>query len=422
MKEWQIKAHGPIQAQVQLPGCKSFTNRALICAALATGDSQLLNPSLSEDSQKMVELLRSLKVEIHNNHSSFTVKGLGTTPTLSGEEIHVGEAGTVLRFLLPYLAAGRGKCVVDGGPRMRQRPIAPLLKALRELGAKIESLDQENHLPLRLEARGLQAKKLRIPSEESSQFLSGLWLTAPVFGAEDCFESEGAASSLPYLEMTKVVKEAFLHPSKKSYQACHYSIPQDAASAFFYAAAVALAGGKLQIKRLSNDPVTEKLSGITLSGKTGFKATRNGESVKFEKGELKPLQLNCVDIPDLVPLLTVLSLFAKGESHLKGIGHLRGKESNRLEVLAGELTKVGAKIQVNDSSLQISGGNPLCAALLDPQNDHRMVFAFALLGLCVPGIRVLNPQCAAKSYPNFQSEFIRLFDKQETTLNNPASL
>ena len=401
--------------EVLLPGCKSFTNRALICAAYAQGVSRLEAASQSEDSRNMVLALRRVGVSIREEGPGLRVEGRGEAPRFSQVRLDVGEAGTVLRFLLAFLASGKGEAVIDGSRRIRQRPIGPLVDALRELGAEVDYLAETGFPPLGLRAHGLSGGTIRLSGDVSSQFASSLLLAEPYCGGRLEIVPTGSPVSRPYVEMTLGVRTAFGFPRDRvrgGYRSGEIRVPGDSSGAFTFLAAVALGGGEILVRGLGEDPVSRTLAGLGLPPHLGFQWRADPAGLRVSPAQLRPADLDLRDVPDLVPSLAVLLLFAPGTSRIRGVDHLRHKESDRLAALACELGRCGAQVRESPGGLEILGGRELHGAQLDTHGDHRLAMAFSLLPLRVPRVSLSETASVSKSYPGFWESLEGLFDRK----------
>lgn len=420
-----ISFRGPVHGVVSLPGCKSFTNRALLCAALAPGQSRLRGISLSSDSQRMIALLTSCGIAIESLGQDLLVAGRVGGPSLCGEVFDVVDAGTVLRFLLPYVASGQGDSFWTGSERMRRRPIESLLKSLESQGCRFSFSKTPYRLPFTMHTHGLEGGEMASPGDWSSQFSSGLMLSAPAMRKSlRLLSPENSQRSAPYLSMTQEVQAAFGLSTftqerhfvcEGKYRPCEYSIPGDSSAAFWFLVAVALSGGELTLQNLGPGNVCETLAGLALGEELGFQASWHDKGTLKVKRQLgRPFSRSFAAIPDLVPAAVVAALFLQGTSTILDVAHLRWKESDRLTALVEELARCGARIEANEDSLRVQGGAPLHGATLDPHNDHRLVAAFSLLGLRVPGISLHEDRSIAKSYPRFFEDFEGLFDNRSS--------
>ncbi|MCI0339706.1 MAG: 3-phosphoshikimate 1-carboxyvinyltransferase [Planctomycetales bacterium] len=415
-------ADGRLEAALALPGSKSLTNRALVCAGLAEGESVLESPLDAEDTRLMREALRALGAGIVEEAGLWRVTGTGGR-VRGGVALSCGNAGTAMRFLAAVAAAGPGPVTLDGTPRMRERPIGALAEALRRLGARIVFGGREGFPPLDVSgpaAGGATA----VASDESSQFLSALLLAGPLYahGVELLPEagSGGRIASRPYADLTRAAMRTFgrevaVRPdgvhvvAAGPYRATRYAVEGDASAAQYPLAAAAIAGGRVRVRGLDR---------TTLQGDVAILGHLEGVGAEVADGPgflevqapgppLRALRADCGDTPDLAPTLAALCLFARGESRLTGLATLRSKESDRIAAIATECERLGAKVRAGPDEIAIRPGT-LRGATIETYGDHRIAMAFALVGLRVPGVLVRDPGCVAKTYPEFWTDLERL--------------
>ena len=401
----------PIDTVVSVPGSKSITNRALILATLAQGNSPSLlqNALKSVDTEVMLSNLQQLGISIEADWSSSTVSVRSTPITgwKSQGNFFCGNSGTTIRFLTATLALGNGTYRLDGVPRMRQRPIADLLEALQQLNVRISSVNNDGCPPVYLEAQGIQGGTVHIRSDVSSQFLSAMLLAAPYAASPITLKLEGPMVSEPYIEMTlammqqwgvTVSREAsnrfFVKP--QHYLPQKYAIEPDASSASYFWAAAAITGGRIRVPGL-----TQSLQGDTEFLKMLVKMGCRLEGSEVLVGQpLHGIDVDMNAISDTVMTLAVVALFAEGKTTIRNVAHIRHKETDRLSALAHELRKVGAGVEEHEDGLTIHPA-ALHGATLETYDDHRMAMSLALIGLRVSGITILNPECTNKTFPTF---------------------
>jgi 3-phosphoshikimate 1-carboxyvinyltransferase len=411
---------GPVSGVVRPPGSKSITNRALVCAALGRGASLLHGALASDDTAVMIDSLRRMRIEVTHDESAGTiaVRGCGGRIPAGGAELFVGNSGTTIRFLAAACALGQGTFRLDGVPRMRERPIGDLVQALRQLGLNIEAQSPGECPPVMIQANGLPGGRVTVRGDVSSQFLSGLLLAAPCAAGPLEIQVEGTMVSLPYVEMTLAVMRAFgvtvdergeglYRVQPKPYQARGYEIEPDASAASYFWAAAAITGGQVRVQGLSLG---------SLQGDVRFcdRLAQMGCQVEYSAGEiavmgrpLRGIDVNMNSISDTVPTLAVVALLADGPTTIRGVGHIRHKETDRIGNLAIELRKLGATVDVLPDGLTITPG-PLRPAEIETYDDHRMAMSFALAGLVQSGVTILTPGCTAKTYPQYFADLARM--------------
>jgi 3-phosphoshikimate 1-carboxyvinyltransferase len=425
----------PVRAEITVPGSKSITNRALILAALAEGEVTLTGALWSEDTQIMTEALQKLGFEIHVEQDpeefcnrTITVKGLGGKIPNGGTErkpleLFVGNAGTAARFLAAFVCLGEGLYHLSGVPRMNERPQAALFKALRELGYRIETEYGNDRLPVFIEGSGPSGGKCKVSIEKSSQFASALLLCAKVGEWEVKVIGENAEES-PYVAMTTKMMEVFPHKGGT------FQIEPDASGGSYFWAAAKLAQDPeyLEHSEQFGIPVmTQYLNAVRVSHwpKSGWQIDQKFPEILLlsgletalglEKGknrsdeallrfgmERKEISRTS-DLGDSIMTAIVLAPFSTNTIRFTDLGRLRVQETERVKALRTELTKCGAKVEEEGDTLIVypTRTTELHGAEIETYDDHRMAMCFAVLGLKVPGIKLKNPACVKKTFPNF---------------------
>jgi len=410
----EVQPAGRLDAVIRPPGSKSITNRALICAALADGTSVLEGALDSEDTHVMTESLRRLGLSIEHDveRSRLTViGGAGAVPR--GEaELFVANSGTTIRFLTAMLAACRGTFRLDGIQRMRERPIADLIDALNQLGGTISSETGNGCPPVRIDAAGLAGGRATIRGDISSQFLSGLLMAAPAARANVELVVDGELVSKPYVTMTLAVMDAFGVavdradltrfdiPHGGGYRGTQYAIEPDASAASYFWGAAAIAGGRVLVEGLTRDALQGDVAFCDCLAAMGCEVDYLRTGIQVSHGPLRGIDVDMNAISDTVQTLAAVALFADGPTTIRGVGHIRHKETDRIGDLARELRRLGADVDELPDGLKITP-RPLHAAEIVTYNDHRMAMSLALVGLRTPGIVILDPDCTRKTYPAF---------------------
>lgn len=419
-----LQPTGPIRGSIRPPGSKSLTNRALVCAALASGESVLSGALDSDDTRVMVDALGRLGIPVTHDRQQCVmgVTGQGGRIPSSGAELYVANSGTSMRFLAALISLGQGEFRIDGSPRMRQRPIEDLICALRQLGVEAECLSAGGCPPVVVHARGLPGGRATVAGTISSQFLSGLLMAAPCAQHDVELCVEGDLVSKPYVEMTLAVMDAFgvgvEHRSLEwfairagqSYQARHYAIEPDASAASYFFAAAAVTGGQVTVEGLSRASLQGDVGFCDCLARMGCHVHYAENAITVARPPAQPLQGIHVDmnaISDTVQTLGAVALFAQGPTTISGVSHIRHKETDRIAALAAELRKLGATVEERADGLQITPG-PLHGAEIETYDDHRMAMSLAVVGLALPGVIVRNPGCVAKTYPRFFEDLARL--------------
>lgn len=408
---------GPLDASIRPPGSKSLTNRALVCSALAEGQSRLSGVLHSDDTRVMIEGLASLGIEVGQvGDDGLLVAGAGGDIPALEADLFIGNSGTTVRFLTAMLTLGHGAFRLDGVPRMRERPLGDLADALNSLGARVECESPGRCPPVNIHANGLPGGRASVRGDISSQFLSGLLMAAPCAQNPVELRVDGELVSKPYVAMTLAVMRAFgarveagddmqsFTVSPTSYSACDYAIEPDASAASYFWAAAAIAGGRVEVLGLSQQALQGDVAFVECLKQMGCRVEYKPDSVVVESGGLRGATLDMNAISDTAQTLSAVALFADGPTTITGIGHNRHKETDRIADLATELRKLGAKVDEHEDGLTITPGG-LRGAELETYDDHRMAMSLALVGLRQPGVRIKNPGCTSKTYPGFFSDF-----------------
>ena len=416
MKTRKIQGVDIVEATLTLPGSKSYTHRALIAAALAPGESILANALKAEDTELTSRALANMGAGIDWQGRTVRVQGTGGRLKPVTESIFLGNSGTSMRFLTAVAALGQGTYRLAGTPRLSERPMGELLKALKELGVRVTSEKGNDCPPVIIQGGGLAGGRTTLSGAVSSQYLSSLLLIGPLASQGVEIEITGELVSRPYVDITLSVLtdfgitysrqgyQRFVLPGGQSYQARHYDIEADASSASYFWAAAALTGGRVTIANLDLESVQGDIDFLSVLARMGCHLISSPEGITVEGGPLRGIDMDMSAMPDLVPTLGVLAAFAQGETVVTGVAHLRHKESNRLAAVVTELGKMGVTAEENPDGLRILGGAPH-GAEIDTYQDHRIAMSFAVAGLKAPGVVIRDPDCVAKSFPDFWEYF-----------------
>jgi 3-phosphoshikimate 1-carboxyvinyltransferase len=414
MKE--IQTRSSIDATVSIPGSKSITHRALITASLAKGESVLEAFLACEDTLHTVNALRELGAEITVNGDNARVLGIGGTfPSRAGsKEIFLGNSGTSYRLLLSTVALARGEYILTGTPRMHVRPIGNLVEALNKLDVDASCIEKGDFPPVSVRAKGIRGGKVTIAGDKSSQYVSSLLLAGPYTEKGLEIEVAGRLVSRPYVDVTLDVMKMFGIPVSRDgyryfkvsggqrYHPCKFKIDGDVSTASYFWAAAAVTGGKITTKNIH--PHNTKQGDIALLDvieEMGCRVEKGPEDVVVRGGALSGIEVDMGAMPDMVPTLAAMALFAKGRTTIRNVSHLRLKESNRLKAITTEWTRLGGRIEELADGLIIHGGSPLSGKVVDSHDDHRIAMSLAVVGLGVPGIRIRGASCVNKSFPGF---------------------
>jgi 3-phosphoshikimate 1-carboxyvinyltransferase len=412
----------PLNATVCVPGSKSLTNRALLIAALGDGVTHLTNALFSDDSRYFANALKTLGFELTLDEFAhkMTVTGLGGRIPAPKAELFIGNAGTAARFLSAFLTLGHGEYILDGEPRMRERPIGDLVESLTQLGANVAPLITHHSSlvtpPLKITASGLPGGKTTIAGDISSQFLSALLMVAPYAQKPIEITLSTELNSKPYVEMTLAIMRDFgLEIQRSGYQQftihpnhylpiTNYPIESDASAASYFFAAPALCGGTVRVENISRRSKQGDIAFLDVLQKMGCSVSETSHSLLVTRhSSLTGLDIDMRDIPDTAQTLAALAPFADSPTRIRGIASARLKETDRVAATCAELTRLGVKVDEHPDGMTIYPLQPsnFQPATIKTYNDHRMAMAFSLIGLRVPGVTIANPGCVSKTFPNF---------------------
>ena len=427
MEQLHLPAATKASGRIKLPGSKSISNRTLLLAALANGKTQIRGLLASDDTNRMLEALEKLGIEIdkEDNSENIFVFGNNGEFKVTNADLFLGNAGTAFRPLTAVLAFSDGYYKLSGVPRMHERPIEDLVDALRQTGANIEYLENDGFPPLKISSANINVSKpIKIRGNVSSQFLTALLMALPLTKHEATIEVIGDLISKPYIEITlnlmakfgvKVKREGwhrFIIPADVNYQSPkQIYVEGDASSASYFLAAGAIAGS-LFVDGVSKDSIQGDIQFAEEIQKMGANIEYLENRVfvyKPESGKLKAIDIDCNHIPDAAMTLAVMALFADGTTTLRNIASWRVKETNRLKAMAVELRKVGASVKWGKGYIKITPPAKLTPnAVIDTYDDHRMAMCFSLVSLGGVPITINDPKCVAKTFPNYFEEFAKI--------------
>ncbi len=468
----EVTPGGPVEGVIRPPGSKSLTNRALICAAFASGRSKLTGALQSEDTKVMIDALRSVGVgiDISDGGKTLVVDGQGSgrqagrqagvqaddSGTL--QELYVANSGTTVRFLAAALSAAGGRYRLLGVERMHQRPIGDLVDAVQMvIDGSIQAISPRGCPPVEIRCSGWKGNKLGVGGSVSSQYLSGLMMAAPLVGqAGDSSEVglgkaqlkqqstqilvSGELVSRPYVDMTANVMRSFggklrlrdegltsepmlvVEVEAGGYLPTAYEIEPDASAASYFWAAAAITGGKVTVDGLSRNAMQGDVGFCEVLEKMGCQVQYDDHYVRVEGRPLQGVDVDMNEISDTVQTLAVVALFASGPTRVRGVAHNRFKETDRIGDLARELRKFGATVDEHEDGLTI---HPIERAqedisdrkiVLETYHDHRMAMSLSLAGLRIPGVQIMNPACTGKTYPEFFADLEALIGRSHQWL------
>ena len=409
-----IRPISHVQKSFALPGSKSISNRVLIIAALAPGTSTITNIARCDDTGYMMKVLSLVGIKTREAKKHLEILGTGGMLDLYKHPLSIGNAGTCMRFLTTFLTLGKTPYILDGNERMRERPIRDLSESLKTLGVSIEYIKKEGFPPLKINADGFPGGKVEISGEKSSQYLTSLLLTAPYGKKDFSLTISGEITSRPYLDMTLLLMEQFgininrISSSEytikvpQEYTPGTYSVEGDASSASYFFAAAALTGSRISITNLPAESLQGDSKFADVLEEMGCTVNRTKDTTEvIGQGQLKGIDIDLNEMPDMVQTLGVVALFATGKTTIRNVANLRIKETDRITALVNELRKLGAEVKEFDDGLEISPVKKILPAVIETYDDHRMAMSFAVAGLREPGITIENPNVVSKSFPEF---------------------
>ncbi len=412
---------------LEVPGSKSLTNRALLLAALADGTSILEGALFSEDSRHFLKGLADLGFEVEADEEKKIVKvrGLGGRLPEGKGRVYVGSAGTAARFLTAMLAFAGGRYELDASEQMRRRPMKPLLEALKGLGVQVEYQEEEGCFPFVLKSEGIQGGEVSIDIGISSQFLSALLMAGTMLPEGLRIHLTGERKSLPYVEMTAKLMERFgVHVrreelaeggekvwivpggkelGKHGYRAGVYEIEPDLSGACYFYAMALLLGISVRVRRVHLDSLQGDRKFLQVLEQLGCQIEDTPEGVRMYGGNRASypgIEVNMNDFSDQTMTMAVVAAFADTPTRIEGVGHIRFQESDRIAAVCTELRRLGLRCEEQADGLVIYPGE-IKPGRVQTYDDHRMAMAFALIGLRVPGIVIENPACCAKTFENY---------------------
>jgi 3-phosphoshikimate 1-carboxyvinyltransferase len=412
----------PIDGVVTLPGSKSYSNRALLVAALAHGRSEITDALHSDDTRYMERALDRLGVRVQGDEAShaFVVDGVDGRFPAAEATLEIGNAGTAARFLTAAVALGHGTYVVDGSSAMRKRPIAPLLAGLRALGVDAESREGTGCPPVLVRAKGIAGGRARMRGDISSQYFSALLMAAPYARRDVEIEVDGVLVSAPYVTMTLSTMEAFGVRADRDgdrwfrvragqrYQGRRYAVEPDASGASYFFAAAAVTGGRVVVPRLGAGSAQGDLGLLDVLARMGCDVSVAADAVTVRgPARLRAVEADFTRMGDVATTLMAIAPFADGPVTVRGIAQTHWEESDRPVAAATELRRMGLRVESDWDSVTIHPGAPQPCEV-QTYDDHRMAMSFAVTGLRASGIRIANPDCVSKTFPEFFDVLRRL--------------
>jgi len=400
---------------------------------MARGRSSLSGVLESEDTTVMLDAWRKLglRIDWDQDRCELTIEGCAGQPPVQHGDLFVANSGTSIRFLTAALAATHGRYLLDGVPRMRQRPIGDLIRGLRAWGASLESQNDDHPEcpPVLLNARGLAGGLATVRGDVSSQFLSGMLMAAPYCRQDVQIAVEGQLVSKPYVDMTLSVMKDFgvsctttggsqvqyCIDAPTSYRACHYRIEPDASAASYFWAAAAITGGRVRVEGLGLDALQGDVWFVKVLEQMGSQVatgcSQDGEPwIEVSGRAQRGIDISMSDISDTVQTLAAVALFANSPTRVRGVAHNRHKETDRIGDLITEIRRLGGEAQEHEDGLTIYP-RKLRGCEIETYRDHRMAMSFSLVAMMIPGCLVLDPRCTEKTYPNYFEDLGRMIGR-----------
>ncbi|EBS9340030.1 3-phosphoshikimate 1-carboxyvinyltransferase [Salmonella enterica] len=423
MESLTLQPIARVDGAINLPGSKSVSNRALLLAALACGKTVLTNLLDSDDVRHMLNALSALGINytFSADRTRCDITGNGGALRAPGAlELFLGNAGTAMRPLAAALCLGQNEIVLTGEPRMKERPIGHLVDSLRQGGANIDYLEQENYPPLRLRG-GFTGGDIEVDGSVSSQFLTALLMTAPLAPEDTIIRVKGELVSKPYIDITLNLMKTFgveianhhyqqfvVKGGQQYHSPGRYLVEGDASSASYFLAAGAIKGGTVKVTGIGRKSMQGDIRFADVLEKMGATITWGDDFIACTRGELHAIDMDMNHIPDAAMTIATTALFAKGTTTLRNIYNWRVKETDRLFAMATELRKVGAEVEEGHDYIRITPPAKLQHADIGTYNDHRMAMCFSLVALSDTPVTILDPKCTAKTFPDYFEQLARM--------------
>ncbi|WP_411991722.1 3-phosphoshikimate 1-carboxyvinyltransferase [Agarivorans sp. DSG3-1] len=417
MEQLTLQPISRINGEINLPGSKSVSNRALLLAALAEGETVLSNLLDSDDIRHMLNALKTLGVsyQLSDDRSRCRVTGLGRAFKVEqAEELFLGNAGTAMRPLCAALCLSQGEFTLTGEPRMEERPIGALVDALRQVGADVTYLKTEGYPPLNIKGTGLKGGKVDVDGSVSSQFLTAFLMAAPYAEQDIEISIVGELVSKPYIDITLKMMSAFgIEVENDNYQrfvvkgqqtytgAGEFLVEGDASSASYFLAAGAIKGGEVKVTGVGKKSMQGDVLFADVLAAMGADIEWGDDYIIARSGELSAVDLDMNHIPDAAMTIATAALFAKGTTAIRNVYNWRVKETDRLAAMAAELKKVGATVVEGHDFIEVTPPAKLNHAAIDTYDDHRMAMCFSLVALSDTAVTINDPKCTSKTFPDY---------------------
>jgi 3-phosphoshikimate 1-carboxyvinyltransferase len=422
MMDFTIGRTGPVNVRVTAPPSKSYTHRAIIIAGLADGTSVITGQLDADDTRITARIMAALGARIRWEDNRITVQGTGGNLISPSGPLDAGDSGTSMRLLTAVCLLADREVILTGSQRMQERPIGPLVQALNNAGATIRYLGNEGYPPLSI-GGGLPGGNISIDGSVSSQFISSMLIVSPYAERDSIINLIPPWVSGPYISITtemmgrfgitpnQTAPHSWTVPSHQSYRPCNYTVEGDYSSASYWFAIAAVTGGRVTVEGLNPaskqgdrrllDILEEMGCSVTWEATTG---DGTGSVTVSRTGSLKGVDVNMTDSPDVVQTLSVVAAVAETCTRIRGIHHLRAKESDRIEAIRKGLHTLGISVTEEKDGITINPG-PVHGGIIHPERDHRTAMSFAVLGSVIGGVTILDAGCVSKSYPGFWEVF-----------------
>ncbi len=426
MEQLTLDPIAKVSGEVNVPGSKSLSNRALLLAALAEGETELTNLLDSEDIEHMLNALTKLGVSyrLSDDKTQCVVQGNGGAFDVAEPlELFLGNAGTAMRPLCAALAASNVDTVLTGEPRMEERPIGDLVDALREANADVTYLKNDGYPPLQIKGKTLSGGEMSVDGSVSSQFLTALLMAAPLFSGDVTIRIKGELVSKPYIDITLDTMAKFgvtvkndnyqtftVSGSAKYVSPGKFMVEGDASSASYFLAAGAIKGGTVRVTGIGQNSIQGDIRFADVLEAMGAKVVWNDEYVEITGAPLKGVDMDMNHIPDAAMTIATTALFAEGPTTMTNIYNWRVKETDRLAAMATELQKLGAKVEEGHDYIKVWPTNSLKHAEIDTYNDHRIAMCFSLVALSDTPVTINDPGCTRKTFPDYFTRFKTLYN------------
>ena len=425
MEQLTLDPIAKVSGEVNVPGSKSLSNRALLLAALAEGETELTNLLDSEDIEHMLNALTKLGINyrLSEDKTQCVVQGNGGAFNVAEPlELFLGNAGTAMRPLCAALAASNVDTVLTGEPRMEERPIGDLVDALREADADVTYLKNEGYPPLQIKGKTLNGGEMSVDGSVSSQFLTALLMAAPLFSGDVTIRIKGELVSKPYIDITLDTMAKFgVTVENDNYQTFTISgdakyiapgkfmVEGDASSASYFLAAGAIKGGTVRVTGIGQNSIQGDIRFADVLEAMGATVVWNDEYVEITGAPLKGVNMDMNHIPDAAMTIATTALFAEGPTTMTNIYNWRVKETDRLAAMATELQKLGAKVEEGHDYIKVWPTDSLKHAEIDTYNDHRIAMCFSLVALSDTPVTINDPGCTRKTFPDYFTRFKTLY-------------